>query len=228
MLSNSNTQTVGRKNFGWSGCFSLCRFGFYVTILKYDVTRKTFGGFEVIYPKEEFGSTYQIPFEEFYDKGYRGIIFDIDNTLVPHGAPADERSIRLCNHLKELGYQICFVSNNNERRVAPFAQAMGAKYISNAGKPFKRGYQQAAEILQVEADKILFVGDQLLTDIIGANRVGYYSVLVGPIQKKESFWIVLKRMLESVCLHFYRRSRKYNSNTPNRRGYEENIPEHYR
>ncbi len=182
----------------------------------------------MIYPKEEFGSTYQIPFEEFYNRGFRAIIFDIDNTLVPHGAPADERSRRLCRHLQEIGYQICFLSNNHERRVAPFAEAMGAKYISNAGKPLKKGYQQAATILNVDADKILFVGDQLLTDIIGANRMGYYSILVGPVNHKEGFLIVLKRVMERISIFFYRRSRNYKGNKPNREAYEENIPETYR
>lgn len=182
----------------------------------------------MIYPKEEFGSTYEIPFEEFYNKGYRAVIFDIDNTLVPHGAPADERSKKLCEHLRTLGFQICFLSNNNTRRVAPFAEALGAKYISNAGKPFKKGYQQAAEILQEESAKILFVGDQILTDIIGANRVGYYSILVGPVNRNEGFLIVLKRFMERVSIFFYRRSRRYKGNKPDREGYENNIPETYR
>lgn len=182
----------------------------------------------MIYPKEEFGSTYEIPFEEFYKKGYRAIIFDIDNTLVPHGAPADERAKRLCNHLRAIGFQICFLSNNNTRRVAPFAEALNAKYISNAGKPFKKGYQRAATILNVDADRILFVGDQILTDIIGANRMNYYSILVGPVAQKEGFLIVMKRVLERISLYFYRRSRTYKGTKPNREGYENNIPGNYR
>ena len=182
----------------------------------------------MFYPKEEFGSTYQIPFEKFYEKGYRGVIFDIDNTLVPHGAPADERAKQLGEYLKSIGFRFCFLSNNHERRVAPFAQAMGAEYISNGGKPFKKGYRQAQELLQVDAEQILFVGDQLLTDIVGANIMDYYSILVGPINQKESFWIVMKRFLEQIILWFYRRSRNYKGERPNRRGYEKNIPTDYR
>lgn len=182
----------------------------------------------MIYPKEEYGSAYQIPYDKFYKKGYRAIIFDIDNTLVPHGAPADERAKKLCDDLRQLGFQICFLSNNNTRRVAPFAEALGATYISNAGKPFKKGYQQAAARLQVSTSNILFVGDQVLTDIIGANRVGYYSILVGPVNRKEGVFIVLKRWLENISIFFYRRSRKYQGNRPNREGYEKNIPDTYR
>lgn len=182
----------------------------------------------MIYPKEEFGSAYEIPYREFYQRGYRAIIFDIDNTLVPHGAPADQRARKLCDELRKLGFQICFLSNNNTKRVAPFAEALDAAYISNAGKPFRKGYQQAADCLQVTGAEILFVGDQLLTDIIGANRVGYYSILVGPVNRKEGFFIVLKRLLEDVSLFFYRRSRGYKGNKPDREGYEKNIPEIYR
>lgn len=182
----------------------------------------------MIYPKEEFGSAYQIPYEVYYDKGYRAIIFDIDNTLVPHGAPADERAKRLCSRLETIGFRICFLSNNNTKRVAPFAEAVGARYISNARKPFRRGYEQAGNILQVEREKILFIGDQVLTDIIGANRCGYYSILVGPVSRMESVLIGFKRILERISIFFYRRSRQYKGTKPNRSGYERNIPEKYR
>ncbi len=182
----------------------------------------------MLYPKEEFGSTYQIPFAEFYKKGYRAIIFDIDNTLVPHGAPADERSKKLCRDLRTIGFQVCFLSNNNTKRVAPFAKALEAKYVSNAGKPFKKGYLEAARLLKVDPKRILFIGDQIFTDILGANRVGYYSILVGPIGKYENFWIVFKRVTERIELFFYRRSKAYKGNKPNRNGYEKNIPEEYR
>lgn len=62
-------------------------------------------------------STYEIDFDALYREGYRGIIFDIDNTLVPHGAPADERAKKLFAHLKELGFSCCLLSNNKEPRV---------------------------------------------------------------------------------------------------------------
>lgn len=182
----------------------------------------------MIHPREEYSSTYLIPYQEFYDKGYRAIIFDIDNTLVPHGAPADDRSRKLCRNLKEMGFSLCLLSNNNTRRVEPFAKELGTLFIASAAKPTKKGYLRAAELMEVNADQILFIGDQILTDIIGANRVGYYSILVAPIQKKEEIQIVLKRFVERIYLFFYRRSRKYKGDRPNRKNYEDNIPEEYR
>lgn len=76
--------------------------------------------FQKFYPSEYYTSTYVIDFAEYYKKGYRGILFDIDNTLVPHNAPATEEAIRLIQKLKEIGFGICLVSNNKEPRVAEF------------------------------------------------------------------------------------------------------------
>ncbi len=90
---------------------------------------------ERFYPDIYVSSAYEIDFGEFYDRGYRGIIFDIDNTLVPHGAPADERSKALIKSLKEMGFGVLFLSNNKEPRVKMFNDAVGAGYIFKAGKP---------------------------------------------------------------------------------------------
>ena len=70
---------------------------------------------EKFYPDEYLDSAYDINYEEFYEKGYRGVIFDIDNTLVPHGAPADERAKDLFARLKAIGYSCCLLSNNQRR-----------------------------------------------------------------------------------------------------------------
>lgn len=182
----------------------------------------------MFYPKEEYSSTYEIPYAEFYKKGFCSIIFDIDNTLVPHGAPADERAKKLCRCLRETGFQICLLSNNREERVRPFAEELNVSYICSAWKPLKKGYKRAANLLGTEGEKVLFVGDQIITDIIGANRVGFYSILVAPIHNKEGLQIILKRFIENIDLFFYRRSKGYKGSRPNRKKYEENIPEEYR
>ena len=116
-----------------------------------------------LYPKEYKDSTYNIDFEQLYKEGYRGIIFDIDNTLVTHGSPADERAIALFKHLKEIGFKCLLLSNNKEKRVRSFADQVGAKYIYKAGKPKPSGYKKAMEILKTKADSTVFVGDQIFT-----------------------------------------------------------------
>ena len=160
------------------------------------------------YPGEYMDSTYEIDFDRLYGEGYRGVIFDIDNTLVPHGAPADERACKLFAHLKELGYQCMLLSNNKEPRVKMFNDAVGVSYIFRAGKPNTANYKKAMEQMGTTTENTLFVGDQIFTDVYGANRTGIRTILVKPIHPKEEIQIVLKRYLEKIVLYFYRREQK--------------------
>ncbi|MDO4521872.1 MAG: YqeG family HAD IIIA-type phosphatase [Eubacteriales bacterium] len=161
------------------------------------------------YPDEYLDSTYEIPFEEWKEKGYRGVLFDIDNTLVPHGAPADERARQLFASLRALDMKYCLISNNQLPRVKPFAKEVGAFYIENAHKPSRKSYEKAMELMGTDVKNTIFVGDQLFTDVYGARRTGMFSILVKPIHPKEEIQIVLKRYLEKIVLYFYgRRKRK--------------------
>lgn len=164
--------------------------------------------FQRFYPDEYLDSTYDIDFDAMYAQGYRGVIFDIDNTLVPHGAPADERSIALFKHLKELGFEPLLLSNNKEPRVKMFNQDVQVKYIFKAGKPKASGYQKAMELMGTNLENTLFVGDQLFTDMWGANKAGIHSILVKPIHPKEEIQIVIKRRLEAIVLHFYKKHKE--------------------
>ena len=160
------------------------------------------------YPDRYLRSAYEIDYGRYYEEGYRGIIFDIDNTLVPHGAPADERSIALIENLKGLGFGIMLLSNNKEPRVKMFNDAVKVSYIYKSGKPEGRGYEEAMRRLGTDRGNTLFVGDQLFTDVWGARRAGILSLLVQPIDKKEEIQIVLKRYLEKIVLFFYKRNLK--------------------
>lgn len=150
-------------------------------------------------------STYEIDFDKLYREGYRGIIFDIDNTLVPHGAPADQRARSLFAHLKELGFSCCLLSNNKEPRVKMFNDEVQVQYIFKAGKPKRFGYEDAMRLMGTDKGNTLFVGDQIFTDVYGANRTGIRTILVKPIHPKEEIQIVLKRYLEKIVLFFYKR-----------------------
>ena len=140
---------------------------------------------KTFYPDDYIESTYVIPFEELYTKGYRGLIFDIDNTLVPHGAPADERAITLFERLRKIGFDTCLISNNQESRVKPFADRVGSKYVFDAHKPSTKNYKKAMGLMKTSKENTLFVGDQLFTDVWGAKRTGMKSILVKPIHPKE-------------------------------------------
>lgn len=166
--------------------------------------------FEIFFPDDYVASTYIIPFEKLYMEGFRGVIFDIDNTLVPHGAPADERAKKLFYQLHSMGFSTCLISNNKEFRVKLFNAEVGTSYIYNAHKPSTKNYVRAMEIMGTDRTNTLFVGDQLFTDVWGAKRAGIRNILVKPIYPKEEIQIVLKRYLERIVLYFYRKKKERN------------------
>lgn len=161
-----------------------------------------------LYPSFMVKDAYSIEYEKLHRQGIRGILFDIDNTLVKHGAPADERAKCLFSKLQSLGYQYCFLSNNKEERVKSFCEQVGGTYIFHAGKPSTKGYEQGMQKMGTDKENTVFVGDQLFTDIWGANRAGLVSFLVEPIDKKEEIQIVLKRYLEHFVMWLWKCSGK--------------------
>ena len=156
-----------------------------------------------LFPKEEFSSTYDVPLDRYFSDGVRGVIFDIDNTLVLHDEPADQRSIELFTRLHNSGFTTCIVSNNGFERVRSFAKATGSDFVENAGKPGTKGYIKALESMNLPKDKVIAIGDQILTDIWGANNAEIYSVLVRPLGPEKYFHIVLKRIIEIPILALY-------------------------
>ena len=159
------------------------------------------------YPDEYLDSAYDIDYDRLYADGIRGIIFDIDNTLVMHDHPANERSIELLTRLDKTGFRVLFLSNNKEERVRSFRDQSidSALYIHKAGKPKRSGYIRAMEMMGTDRDSTVFIGDQLFTDLWGAKRTGIRSILVKPIDPHEEIQIVLKRILERIVLSSYAR-----------------------
>lgn len=168
--------------------------------------------FKTFYPDQYLASTYVIDFEKLYEKGFRGLIFDIDNTLVPHNAPADDRALALFERLKRIGYRCCLISNNQEPRVKMFNEKIQVDYVYNAHKPSTKNYIRAMEIMGTDRSNTLFIGDQLFTDVWGAKRAGIPNILVKPLHPKEEIQIILKRYLEKIVLFFYRRETRKRKN----------------
>ena len=177
-------------------------------LLRMQRIRKGIFMLQMLYPDEYLDSTYTIDFKKLYKDGYRGILFDIDNTLVPHGAPADPEAVRLFQKLRDIGFSCCLVSNNRKKRVEPFAASVGAQFIEMAAKPSRKGYERAMERLGTNTGNTVFIGDQLFTDIWGAKNAGLRNILVKPINPKEEIQIVLKSYLEKIVLHFYTKEEK--------------------
>lgn len=170
--------------------------------------------FRSFYPDAWLDSVYQVDFAYFKSLGYRAVLFDIDNTLVCHDAPATPQIIAFFARLKELGYDAMVMSNNKEPRVKRFAEDVGGiGYIYKAGKPARRSYLACMEQMGTDKHNTLFVGDQLFTDVWGAKRCRIYSILVKPIDKKEEIQIVLKRYLERIVLYFYKKELQKHEHT---------------
>lgn len=160
------------------------------------------------YPSECADSAYVIDYKDLFQNGYRGLLFDIDNTLVEHGADADDRAIRLMKDLKTIGFKICLISNNKEERVKRFNKIIQVCYLHNAHKPSPKNYYKAMKLIGTKSSNTVFIGDQLFTDVYGANLAGIKTYFVKPIGPEKEIQIVLKRYLERIVLYFYRRDLK--------------------
>lgn len=161
--------------------------------------------FKCFFPTYTEKSVYKMDFDSYVAKGYKGFIFDIDNTLVGHDAPADERAESLLKGLKKKGYGVCLLSNNKGPRVHEFNKNINATTICDALKPKGDGYIRAVNALGFDKKEILAIGDQLFTDIWGANRAQIDVVLVERLFPKETRFIYFKRVLERIVLLFYKK-----------------------
>lgn len=159
--------------------------------------------FKVFYPFEYVESVFTIDYEKLYKKGYRGIIFDIDNTLVPHGDDSTKETDELLTKIQGIGLRTLLLSNNDEERVTRFLKNINPLYVCDADKPKPDGFYKALEMLNIEKDKVVYIGDQIFTDIYGANKCGIDNILVKYIGYYDGGKIGIKRNLEKIVLKFY-------------------------
>ena len=143
-------------------------------------------------------------------QGVKGILLDIDNTLTTHDNPALSPEIAAwLDAVRSLGIPMTVVSNNREDRVRPFAEKIGLGYEAHAGKPLARGYKAAVAKLGILPEECLAIGDQIFTDIVGANLARIPCVLLEPIEPEvEQKFIVFKRFWERLLLASPKRRKK--------------------
>ncbi len=149
-----------------------------------------------LYPDTWADNAYDIDYKALYAHGFRSIIFDIDNTLVQANKPATEKAKELFARLRSIGFKTCILSNNTGARAGTFARAVGSDVVTGALKPFPGKYREAMQVLGTDRSSTLFIGDQIYTDIWGANNAGIYSILTMPLNPSEEWWIKIKRLLE--------------------------------
>ena len=161
------------------------------------------------FPFEYVEDVFSIDYGRLYEKGYRGLVFDIDNTLVPHGADSTKEVDDLFVRIHEMGLKTLLLSNNSEARIKRFLANIDTLYIYDANKPAPDAFEQAVLMLETKKEETIVVGDQVFTDIYGANRCGLPSILVKYISyyKKEKKGI--RRNIEKAILFLYKHSKKY-------------------
>lgn len=162
-----------------------------------------------LFPYNEVDSVFAIDYDRLAALGYRGLLFDIDQTLVNHGDAATPEIEALFASLQQKGFKMLFLSNNTSERISEFNQNIRLPFIELAEKPHPAAFLRALEQLDLPADAVLMIGDQVFTDVLGANRAGLASILVRFIRREHEIKIGKKRRLEQVILWIYRRSAAY-------------------
>ncbi len=137
-------------------------------------------------------------------RGIKALILDVDNTLTTHNNPTPAEGVPgWIEEMKSAGIKLIIVSNNNTERVTPFAEMLGLHFVPNGAKPLPIGFKRAAAELRaagVPKNRIAAVGDQIFTDILGANLAGIRSIFVYPIEFETSLPFKLKRSAEKPLL----------------------------
>ena len=156
---------------------------------------------------EKFKPTYiiesveKIPFVLFERDNIKGLIFDVDNTISTMGKGITEGCYKWIKEAKELGYKVCILSNSvNLKKVRKIMTDLDILGLCFAKKPSTKGFAMALNLLDLKKEEVIMIGDQVFTDVLGANRFGIKSILVNPLSKKEGPFTMLKRPLEKLIL----------------------------
>ena len=158
----------------------------------------------LFYPDFYCNNVRDVKLEFLKEKNIKGIILDVDNTLVDYYKKFEDGTIEWVNSLKNAGIKFCIVSNSNKaEKVKYVATTLDIPYFYFAKKPFKFGFIKAKKVMGLESENIAAIGDQIMTDVIGSNRCKMFSILVKPIMEKDIFITKVKRPLENWIIKGY-------------------------
>lgn len=164
--------------------------------------------YKYFFPDDYISSIFEINVEELKMQGIQGIIFDIDNTLVPYDVEEPTKEIiEFFKQLQEKGFKICLLSNNTKERVIRFNEGLKIIAIHKANKPLVRNFKRAMQLLETDKSSTAIVGDQVFTDVYGGNRAGLTTILVKPVSEKDEWITKIKRGIERRFIRAYERSR---------------------
>ena len=164
----------------------------------------------ILYPKGYFNKVSEISLEYLKENNIKGLILDVDNTLIDYEKNMSEDTVTWVKMLRQNEIKMCILSNsNNAKKVEEVAGKLNIEKYSYFGmKPLKKGFKKAQKMLELDTSEIAVIGDQIFTDVIGANRMKMHSILVDPIDKKDIFITMFKRPLENAIKRRFVKKKK--------------------
>lgn len=158
----------------------------------------------LVYPNFYCNNVREITLEFLKQNKIKGIILDVDNTLIDYYRKFEDGTIEWVKNLKDAGIKFCIVSNSNKLdKVTYVAKILDIPFFHFAKKPFKSGFLKAKEKMDLSVENIAAIGDQIMTDVIGANRCKMFSILVKPIHEKDIIITRIKRPIENKIIKNY-------------------------
>ena len=163
----------------------------------------------ILYPNQYFDKVTDITIEFLKENNIYGLILDVDNTLIDIEKNMVEGLKEWTENLKKNNIKFCILSNSNKaKKVKKVSETLDIPYFYFAKKPLKFGFKKAKKVLNLNNENIAVVGDQIFTDILGANRSKMFSILVKPIMEKDIWITILKRPIENKIIENYKKSIK--------------------
>ena len=168
--------------------------------------------FGLLRPRAYFDALPVLDPEELAQRGYRALLLDVDNTITTWNSPDISPEVLLWfAKLPKAGLAGCIISNNSAERLQPLAERLGIEFLPKARKPLPFGYTRAAAMLDADKSETLMIGDQLLTDILGARLAGIDAVLLKPISLAREFkWTYVNRRIEKLIWRPVMKDAPYN------------------
>lgn len=162
-----------------------------------------------LYPKIYLEKPIDITIELLNKNNIKGLILDIDNTLIDYDKNLFKGCEEWCENLKKQGIKMCILSNTNKiHKVEKVANTLKLEYLYFAHKPNKKGFKRAKELLNLNEKNIAVVGDQVFTDVLGGNRSKMFTILTKPLDKRDILITRIKRPLEKIIINRYLKKEK--------------------
>ena len=144
---------------------------------------------------------YSVDYKKIKSYGIKCLLFDLDNTLVPYYRNKPSRKVKdFIERLKDMGFKVILFSNSNKKRLTPFKEILELDCSASSRKPSERKFKKVLLEYKFQESEVAIIGDQIITDVFGGNRVGIFSVLVNPISYREPIWTKFNRLRERIII----------------------------